>query len=266
MIRFSYLSSVFVSILFCGSSATAQTTERLLIYPNGESIDVSATDGLEAYLDSGASYCCELRDYGVSTSQFSSSGSTIPRSSEFTSVLSDTNQELAVRYRGQVNPTSGRGYDPSKSRVCFQATEPGVVGVAPYQLYFQRATSSGETRARCEETTLRGGFNSFASDYLFLELVSNQRQALANAITVTVQGFGADGQSLFELTVSVAGRKDIAINPLIGGGQIIGKLVLLSDAPQGAYSAHVAEYTIDRNNRRTGFTLVGRQELNPTRR
>ena len=244
------------------NSASAQTFAE--ITADAGNITINAEDpnvgqlALTSRLITNHSYCCEVREelpYQLLL--------------QFSNVKADGLDTVPYTVRGTSAPTR-----PDDTRVCFLAgaTNPDDVSktAQDHQLLFKPYIKSNikSFTARCDDTSLVGGVNTFSSDFNFLEIVLKNetqvfRQISEPSILVKVIATNSNGESLFQRFVRMdTSRVDIPLDPLIPANTIA-KLNILHDGPVGSIAAWIAEYKIDPSNAKTGFSLLARERLIP---
>ena len=219
----------------------------LRVYPGAAPLSVEGQPvgtTLEVYTILDRSYCCTLEP--VTADPFEDASG------------------LQLLYRTEVSANTGLLFNPPitrgpDTRMCWidtPNTHNGAVQVGSMKLGLKFRSGSNGANVRCDDTSIGGPFNTNSSDHSFLEIVSNQ----AEQFKVQIVGTSVNGLPLFRQIITLQGRADILLDPLVGENQI-GSILISHDAPAGSVDAYVAEYRIDPSNTKAGFTLVGRQKF-----
>jgi hypothetical protein len=209
-----------------------------LVFPesvggNSSSILVSTGDEIGSSFEANQSYCCTM--YPDSTSSLAG----------FSETLKDGNDnDVAGFLRGDVAPAVA--VDPTTdtnaqdNRVCVITSEAGS-----YKASIATASGGGvSVTARCEKTSLSGGFNTNGTPFNFLEcqnLSSTERKvhifAFDYAGNILVNGNSAGNQ----FTISAGVRRDFDIHSLVGPN-VFGEIRVVQDGPAGALDCRLSRY------------------------
>jgi hypothetical protein len=239
-----------ISLLFLLAIPGNSFAESVLIYPNGVEREIStAATAAIVPVDDEYSYCCTLWPRLPDS-----------RSGVYVDVTRLNESSAITRYRDQQSSEFPRLASPADSddsagelrRSCF------MTGNSGENARLEIRNEDGEKATlSCRNTALAGGFNTFASDIVFLEIIAES----GGGSEVIVRGdYAHGGEQAFEQELSVESRSDLFITSLVGR-QKIGRLVISHLGGPGSIRAYVAEYRLDPSNPVTGFTLIDRQEL-----
>lgn len=195
------------------------------------------------------SYCCSLI------------ADTVEHSSGFSSIGPSGSAPIPSSLNGKHQPPMMSLDESGKSRICFSedlASHTSPVAANFRVLDMEINDSFSSVTVDCATTTLSAGYNTYSSDYLFLELTGAALGSVPPTATVT--GISENGAQVFTVAVSVRQRTDVFLNQYVSQHQI-GRLVVSHTGAPRTVKAHLAEYRIDNSNLSSGFTLVGRTEL-----
>jgi hypothetical protein len=201
------------------------------------------------------SYCCSV----FSPSNSAGDAQSHPGISSITSAVGNT--QIPFEKNSAITPAISFG--DRSARACFTTNNEStfVVKTAPFYVDLNIPDGTADDLTiQCEDTTLHGSFNTFASDFVFLEIINHSETdtSTQSPRVVTVTALDTDGSTLFTLPVGIDKRADIDIHSRVGSNKI-GALRINHTAPKGAISAYVAEYKSD-PTAKSGLTLVGRQQ------
>lgn len=204
-------------------------------------------------LTQNRSYCCSVR-----TPTF-----TAETEAGISSVVSHVSGEaLQIEKNSAVTPAISFG--DRSARVCFTSNRQNdyVIKTAPFYVHLAIPNESADNvKVQCDDTTLFGGFNTFASEFVFLEISNTSELDNFGSAqrVVTVTALDTNGTEIFSIPVAVNSRADVDIHSRVGADRI-GTIRVNHTAPHGAIHASVAEYKSDKESK-SGLTLLGRQEL-----
>lgn len=240
------LNALIVSSLLLCSSASAQTAGEEIRIPAGKARPVNglvAGDQITFKTSGGRSYCCELNESGNSYS-----------TGRFFSSIRDAVNEANRGKDG--NALDSFHVDDEKKRVCWFEDESGgtVTLTVGGEATAQKFT---DIEALCSETTLRGNYNTIATEFNFLELsfagIDYSTEAVAGEIelssTITGKvttipftlptGF-ADGAPLGGKTI----RKDFSLHQTLKDLGDFGSITIRHNSAPGTVRARMSQYKV----------------------
>lgn len=221
--------------------------EDHFIYPDRGEVSIpsiGSSDRIVVRSTHQSSYCCRL-DPGSNGLYLLN---VLNEDSEIVDVFDDTSSSIPAV--------------PS-SRTCYltDSEAEANTGTLWRLRYLSLSTLGGPVPAKvdCEETLLAGGFNSYSSDFLFLELLSRQPEYLYTT-RARIYVYDSENSIIAKKDVELSGRLDVDLTQLVDGNRI-GRVSVAHTGPRGTIDAYVAEYRLDTSNSRSGITLVGRSAL-----
>ncbi|MCB0322945.1 MAG: hypothetical protein KDD69_05205 [Bdellovibrionales bacterium] len=225
----------------------AAFAESAIVYPDKAAVTITdKVNTITIPVVQNHSYCCEAR-----AANFSDSYSF--------DVFKNMDGELPEVYERDIegwNPPAITSFN--SPRTCFAADDNFVITPAArvsVSLVRDDASSAPLT-VECSDTTLVGGYNTFSSDYLFLELVNTGGATDVDAIVLLEDSSGVTSRQ----SVSVSTRTDVSIKEL-ALSQRIGKISIIHNGSPNQLKAWLAEYRVDTAGLQSSFSLVGRSRL-----
>jgi len=221
-----------VFLLLCSSNAFAQAHFPVSVGAESTSALVSTNDLLLSAFKANESYCCTLYpEAGSSQVGFSAT------------LKNSSNANQTGILRGGVAPRVAVDTSDTSAmdnRVCFLPTETDT-----YSMTVASASGGGASvAARCEKTSVSGGFNTNSTPFNFLEcqnLSDSSRQIRIFAIdfagNVLVDGNSTSNQ----YTIGAGLRRDFDIHSAVGSNKF-GEIRVLHDGPTGALDCRVSRY------------------------
>lgn len=241
---------------FCASSTSdvfAQASDPVLkVNPSkrGALLDVSASGGagtaraFTSYLESGHSYECAL--YGNNTS----SDGTDPRARfDIGNITDGSSNTVIVSERGNASPIVNGFSDGSVRNLSRVTVSPTSTGLYTFPFLvdvnamgaWTSGTGSFSMWINCNDTTLFGGFNTFASNFNFLELTNISNTTITGKIkAVDFNGNVVIADQPFSIGAGL--RRDFDLHTTIGP-QKYGTVIVTHDASAGSLLGYVSQYT-----------------------
>jgi hypothetical protein len=147
--------------------------------------------------------------------------------------------------------------------VCFYANPTVLLGTgfsAEFTLGFgvNGTLVGSEVSAKCQQTTLVGGYNTNINELNFLEITNTESNSSINVWLVGTNSVGV-GTFTRNYSINSGGRFDVDIHSIVGSA-VYGTLFLSHDGPPGSIRAHLAEYKITSASPFT-FELSTRDQL-----
>lgn len=223
------------------SQAEAQTTYTVGVNAAGATniSAVAVNDLIDFVAAEDRSYCCSINS--------STAGANIRFSTVYdTPGETPDYSDYPINARGDWEPLLGTG--PAEARACLSTAKDYLAPAAPYDLPRLRIThdAGGPVPAGviCYETTLFGGFNTFVTDFNFLELTNTTN----SDITVDVVAFNSVTGSQTpivsqNLTLKANSRKDLDIHSAAGSGAY-GPVLVMHNGTPGSVIAILNQYKI----------------------
>jgi hypothetical protein len=154
--------------------------------------------------------------------------------------------------------------DVSSRRLCFYIPNTSLVGGRKFK--FNNFTTSVDTDVLCQQTTLRGNYNTSVSEFNFLEITSvagsTGRTKVSGQVFLTrINGSTLESNFEFNYDTSPVARTDISIHDLLGGAADFGQVIIIHDGSPGQVKARVSQYDVTSTSP-LNFTLVGQEALN----
>lgn len=254
MSRYVAFVIYFLSVL-CVESASAET---YAVYPDDGPISIQnpKTDDVIAVSIAGAhSFCCtyKMKDsLTIVDGVYTATGGFISAKNSAGSAIEFAKDE------GFRNPLVSFSEENNvTSRACMRSkNEEANGGDVVYLTLSIPETPPAEVRVECKDTTLIGAYNTFASDFLYLELIAAQGR---RGHIVSIEGLDSNDNQVFSVSLNVVARSDVAIHTLVGKNTI-GRVVVTHDGPAASLNAYMAEYRQDSASS-SGLVLVDRQAL-----
>ena len=132
--------------------------------------------------------------------------------------------------------------------------------------YFEGFAAPANVQILCNETTLRGNFNTSVSEFNFIEITAFPSSTFSPAIDGKVILYRTVTPGTLEIPFKISFnglkpvRSDISVHDALSGQQDFGQVVVLHDASPGQIRARVSQYDITSTSP-LNFTLVGQSEL-----
>jgi hypothetical protein len=206
------------------------------------------------------SYCCSVfSPFNQITNSATDAGHPVINS------ISNSNGSVSIPFQKNSAITPAISFGDRSARACFTTNETQGFAIRTAPFFLNIGVPNGtvnDLNVRCDDTTLEGGYNTFASDFVFLEIMNKSEtdNSELSPRVMTVTGLAQDGfTTVFQIQVAVAKRADVNLHSLIGPNKI-GSIRINHTAPKDTVVAYVAEYKSDPGTK-SGLTLLGRQLL-----
>ena len=251
---FQYAKQILTLSLLAGltaSTAPAYAQTFRLLADRPQHLD-KVIDGQTLFLemDRQSSYCCELNSSAIGIEAIGGSR---------TYFSADRSRPTSA-----IPPQGFRSFSSGPAaRQCFFSHD----GAFGHDAWINLAATSSDdglqeasnVEALCSDTTLRGGYNTFATPIAFLEIVSNGTLPFDAKIELTAVNSVNLGSA--KRSIALSSRIDVNIHEMVGPNAI-GTLTLQHNVAPGGLQAKLVSYKIDP---RDGSLLPVRSEELSTR-